>query len=438
MKQAVILAGGKGSRLLEVSAGLPKSMVRVAGRPVLAYALEKLAEAGITDVLMLVGFGAEVITDYFGDGSAFGVAITYHTEEEPGGSAGLLVRITYALDEEFLLVYGDTVFNIDISKFHLFHKEKNSDLTLFLHPNSHPFDSDLVEMGEDSQVVAFHKKPHPSENLFPNMVSAALFVVKKSMLAPWASHALPLDFSHEVVPALIREGARVFGYVSREYIKDMGTPERLLMVEEDIKSGKVARGSLSTPRPAIFLDRDGTLVREVGYIQHSEDLFLEEGAAEAVHMINESEYLAVVVTNQPVVARGEVSTEGLKKIHNKMEQDLGLHGAYLDAIYYCPHHPDKGFAGERPEYKIQCTCRKPGIDLVNRAAKDMNIDLQNSWFVGDTTTDMMTAKNAGLKSILVQTGNGGRDGKFEAEPDFEAPNLLAAVRFILFDKQAPL
>ncbi len=433
MNQAVILAGGKGSRLAEVSNGLPKSMVKIAGRPVLEHAIRRLKDEGIIRICILLGHGPEVIRDYFKDGAAFGVEIVYRTEDEPGGSAGLLVRSLDLFDEEFLLVFGDTVFNIDIAAFEAFHAKHASDLTLFLHPNSHPYDSDLVECDTTGRVTSLHKKPHPQIEVFPNLVSAALFIVKKDALKEWSSYAGMLDFSHEVIPALIARGERVFGYTSREYIKDMGTPERLKQVEKDVESGKVEKGSLKTKRPAIFLDRDGTLNRDKGYVRAPEELELENGAAEAVRLINNSEYLAVVITNQPVIARGEVSIEGLKKIHNKLEQDLGKGSAYLDAIYYCPHHPDKGFKGEIPEYKIVCNCRKPGTELLERAAKDLNIDLEHSWFVGDMTTDIMTAKNSGIKSILLHTGEAGKDGRFDVKPDFEAENLLAAVKVILFD-----
>ena len=125
----------------------------------------------------------------------------------------------------------------------------------------------------------------------------------------------------------------------------------------------------------MFLDRDGTINIEKGFLTDAEDFELIEGAAKAIRTINQSEYLAVVCTNQPVIARGECTFNKLREIHDKMETLLGQEGAYLDAIYYCPHHPDKGFEGERPEYKIDCDCRKPNDGLLRKAAADFNIDL---------------------------------------------------------------
>ena len=137
------------------------------------------------------------------------------------------------------------------------------------------------------------------------------------------------------------------------------------------------------------------------------------------------------MTNQPVIAKGFCDEAELQKIHNKLETLLGREHAFLDRIYFCPHHPEKGFPGERPELKIECNCRKPKMGMIQKAVADLNIDLKQSWLIGDTTTDLQTAKNAGLKSILVRTGAGGRDGKFDARPDLTFDALKDAVKHLL-------
>lgn len=149
---------------------------------------------------------------------------------------------------------------------------------------------------------------------------------------------------------------------------------------------------------AIYLERE--LCKE-GFLTDIKKLELIDGAAEAIKKINESGYLAIVVTNQPVIARGEVSFEELESIHNKMETLLGEKGAYINGIYFCPHHPDKGFAGERIEYKINCECRKPKPGMLLQAAGDFNIDLSSSWMVGDGRNDIEAGKSAGCKTILI-------------------------------------
>jgi D,D-heptose 1,7-bisphosphate phosphatase len=147
--------------------------------------------------------------------------------------------------------------------------------------------------------------------------------------------------------------------------------------------------------------------------------------------LNHAGLRAVMVTNQPVIAKGFLTEVQLRQIHNKLETLLGREHAFLDRIYFCPHHPEKGFPGERADLKIDCDCRKPKPGMILQAQRDLNIDLANSWFIGDTTTDVQTAQNAGVKSILLRTGYGGADGKHDATPDFVFNSLLDAVRFIV-------
>lgn len=245
-----------------------------------------------------------------------------------------------------------------------------------------------------------------------------------------------MDFGQDLFPAMLRQGAKLSGYNSPEYIKDIGAPERYDRVCAEYTSGLVQRSSLSAPQPAVFLDRDGTLNEETGGVTSPDQLKLLPGVAEAIHRLNHQGFRVIVVTNQPVVAKGFCTESDVQTIHNKLETLLGGAHAFLDRIYFCPHHPEKGFAGERPDLKMDCDCRKPKPGLIQRAAKDLNLDLQASWFVGDSTTDIETAKNAGLKSVLVRTGHGGNDGKYRAEPDYVFKTLNEAVKFVLEQRLA--
>jgi D,D-heptose 1,7-bisphosphate phosphatase len=184
----------------------------------------------------------------------------------------------------------------------------------------------------------------------------------------------------------------------------------------------------------VFLDRDGTLIVDKDNLRSADGLEILPGVPDAIRELNHHGWRAVVVTNQPVIAKGWATESDLQTIHNKLETLLGLEHAFLDRIYYCPHHPEAGFEGERKELKIRCDCRKPGIGMIQKAVADLNIDLAQSWLIGDTTTDLQTAKNAGLRSILVHTGAGGQDGKHSAKPDREADTLNDAVRLILGSK----
>lgn len=201
-------------------------------------------------------------------------------------------------------------------------------------------------------------------------------------------------------------------------------------MEADVRAGVVARGSLAVMRPAIFLDRDGTINEEASYITLPEQLKLLPGAAEAVRTMRAAGYRIVVVTNQPVIARGDCTTEELMRIHDYMEMELSREGAFLDGIYYCPHHPDKGFAGERAELKMECDCRKPGDGMLRRAAQELNLDLAQSWLIGDRTGDIQAARKCGIRSILLRTGMGGSDERYDAAPDYTFDDLLAAAHFV--------
>jgi D,D-heptose 1,7-bisphosphate phosphatase len=209
-----------------------------------------------------------------------------------------------------------------------------------------------------------------------------------------------------------------------------GTSECHARFGVDHGSGLSEQQSIGSSRTAVFLDRDGTLNVEVNRLRSVDQFELIPGAADAVRSLNRAGFLTVVVTNQAVIARGDCSEADLEQIHDKLESLLGEHDAYLDAIYYCPHHPDCGSPGERAELKIECDCRKPGTAMIERAASDFPILMKDSWMIGDTTVDLQTAQNAGIRSILVRTGYAGRDQRWSARPDFEFSDLKEAVEFV--------
>lgn len=432
MKQAVILAGGKGTRLSERLGGLPKPLVDVCGMPLLERQMLLLKHYGFERVVVLVNFRAEVITDFCRSKDYWGLDIRCVDDGEPRGTAGAVLNVMDLLDDEFLVVYGDTMLQVDLERFQTFHHDAiDVSATLLLHPNDHPQDSDLVELDDAGFVRAFHPYPHPEGAWLPNLVNAALYCVRRAALEPWRGMQGMLDFGKDLFPGMVSRGLRLRGYNSPEYIKDVGTPSRIDRVSADLRSGRIARAGLDHPQMAVFLDRDGTINREVDHLRRAEDFELLPGVEQAVRRLNQAEYRVCVVTNQPVIARGECSVEELRRIHNKMETLLGSAGAYVDRIDFCPHHPDAGFAGEIPALKRVCTCRKPATGMIDSAVAALNIERARSWLIGDTSADMLAAARAGLRSLLVETGHAGLDAKYDAVPDFVAPDLSAAVQFIL-------
>jgi D,D-heptose 1,7-bisphosphate phosphatase len=399
----VIIAGGQGTRIASVSSEIPKAMIPVCGKPIIEHEVELCKRYGYTDFLFIIGHMGDQISSYFGDGSKWDVAIDYYQEAQPLGTAGALGYLKDRLTEDFFVLYGDTIVDFDMKAMLAYHLSKKADATLFLHPNDHPYDSDIVDLDADGKVCKFYNKPHADGFVSRNIVNAALFIFSPKILTQ-IEVGVKSHIEKNVLPRCLEAGMNLYGYVSFEYIKDMGTPERYYAVCDDVRSGKVARLNRSNKRPAIFLDRDGTISNEVNLLNKPEQLELIEGAAEAIRLINKSDYLAVIVTNQPVIARNLCSIEELEYIHATLETMLGKEGAYVNAIYYCPHHPDKGYPEERPEYKIDCECRKPKPGMLLQAAKDWNIDLSRSVMIGDTTRDLQAGINARVKeSIMIET-----------------------------------
>lgn len=404
------MAGGRGTRIAELFPNIPKPLIPVDGMPILEREIRSLAAQGFDDIILTVGYLADKIINYFGNGNKFRVKIDYFVEKTPLGNAGALFRLRDKIgDEPFLLLNADAAFDVDFKRMLKYHKQKGGLVTLFTHPNSHPYDSGLIIADKEGHVEQWLSKEDTRPQWYENRVNAGLHVIDPEILE-LSSKSLDLsskvDLDRQVLKPLCGTG-KMFCYNSPEYVKDMGTPERFHQVENDYKSGVVQAKNLHNKQKAIFLDRDGTINKYVGFLRNIDDFELIDGAAEAIKLINQSGYLAIVVTNQPVIARGEVTWEQLNEIHRKMETLLGKDGAYLDGIYICPHHPDKGFAGERQEYKIVCDCRKPKPGLLLKAAKDFNIDLSQSYMIGDDDRDVQAGLNAGCKeSIKIETNKG--------------------------------
>lgn len=415
--KVVIMAGGRGTRIADLFPDIPKPLIPVDGMPILEREIRSLATQGFKDIILTVGYLADKIIAYFGDGRQLGVKIEYFVEKTPLGNAGALFQLKEKIgDEPFFLLNADAAFDVDFNRMLDYHKNHGGLVTLFTHPNSHPYDSGLIIADKDGHVEKWLSKEDERPQWYNNRVNAGLHVIDPKILElslnnleldPTTGYPKgKVDLDRQILKPLCGKG-KMFCYNSPEYVKDMGTPERFHQVEADYKNGVVQAKNLHNRQKAIFLDRDGTINKYVGFLRNINDFELIEGVSEAIKLINQSGYLAIVVTNQPVIARGEVTWEELHEIHKKMETLLGKDGAYIDGIYICPHHPDKGFEGERPEYKFDCDCRKPKAGLFLQAAKDYNIELTQSIMIGDDKRDVEAGKNAKCqKSICISTNKG--------------------------------
>ena len=436
--KTVFMAGGRGTRISSVASDIPKPMIKIEGKPVLEHELECLRDQGFTDIIITVSHLGNIIMDYFGDGSgispvtgrSFGVKIEYFFEKEPLGNAGALFKLKNQLTEDFLLLNADAIFDVDFNRFVAFHRSHGGLVTLFTHPNSHPYDSGLIVADEKGAVQQWLAKEDERPEFYCNRVNAGLHVISPKVLAMKISTP-KVDLDRQLLKPLAGSGM-MFCYDSPEYVKDMGTPERYEAVCIDYMAGRVNAKNLRNKQKAVFIDRDGTINKYVGFLRNADEFELLPGVTKAIKRINTSGYLAIVVTNQPVIARGEVTYEQLQEIHNKMETLLGKEGAYLDGIYYCPHHPHKGYDGEVPDLKIDCECRKPKPGMLLKAAEDFNVDLAQSWMIGDGENDIIAGSRAGCKTALIGNDNFGQTVAVNSLLEFVTNDFIGVKKYKMF------
>ena len=398
LKQALILAGGKGTRLQNVlGPAKPKCLIDIFGKPLLRHQINACLDAGITDIIIASNHLHDEIERYLSNENLLGGPCRLVKDGALKGTAGALFNALPYLETEFLVIYGDLLFEFDFISFYANHVANCADVTIVVHPNDHPYDSDLVKVDTDNKVTSFFR-PSKREN-YRNLVNAAIYCINKKVLEDLEE--VEGDIIQDIFKTLIVNRNSIYAYNTPEYIKDIGTPSRIHEALEAYSKEIPQLRKNSTKKPCLFLDRDGVINNFCGYLTHIDQFQLKDGIGELIRYANKSGLLVAVVTNQPVIARGDITFEGLREIHNHMEKQLGEQGCYLDDLIFCPHHPDKGFEGEITELKITCSCRKPKPGMINSLIKKYNIDASRSWLIGDSETDIQAARSAGVNSMLI-------------------------------------
>lgn len=429
--QVAILAGGFGSRLRNKIGDIPKPMALLSGKPVLEYQIELCEKYGFRRIALLVYYQSNIIREHFGNGDKWGVEITYVEETIARGTAGAIRDALCELDEKFIVLYADTYVDVDLKRFWLHGSSEDVSATLLLHPNDHPYDSDVVEVTDEGFVNAIHPYPHPDELCYLNLVNAALYILRKNDIKKFIPKSGKYDLAKDIFKEMLIAGLRLKAYISPEYVKDMGTPTRMEKVERDLINGLPEKLSGRSRRKAVFLDRDGTLNKEVNHLNDPKQMVLLPKVCEAVKLLNQNGFLAIGITNQPVLARGDITWEGMDIINARLDHLLGNENAYLDRMYICPHHPDKGYDGEVSDLKIVCDCRKPSPGMIDQAVRDLDIDRRRSWMVGDSTSDILAGQRSGVRTILVRTGHAGLDYKYPVYSDYVCDTIFDAVKWII-------
>ncbi|MEK7089598.1 MAG: HAD-IIIA family hydrolase, partial [Patescibacteria group bacterium] len=378
IKQAVILAGGRGERLRPFTDNLPKPMVPINGKPFLEYLVGLLRENGIKEIVMLLGYLPEKITDYFGDGSKFGVSIRYSIGAADDETGTRIRNAAPFLDDEFLLMYCDNYWPLNLKTLEEFSDSHPGLLTVTVYGNKKGITNNNMFVDEDGYITVYDKS---RTNRNVNGVDAGYFIAKKEIL-----NLMPADnFSFEkvVFPALI-EKKQFAGYLTDQRYYSIGSIDRLPTTEKFLGFQKV-----------VFLDRDGVINKrppKADYVKNWREFEFLPGAIEAIKLLNDNHYRVYVISNQPGIARGVMTKNDLDAINSNFEAELSKHGAKVDDIYMCFHGWDEG-----------CDCRKPKPGLFFDASFDHEIDLRKAVYIGDDERDDAAGKAADCQTILIES-----------------------------------
>ncbi len=428
LDQAVVVCGGRGTRLASVLGDLPKALAPVAGRPLLAHLLEDLASAGVSEVLLLAGEGGERLRAAAEALAPAGLAVHTEIEPAPRGTAGALLAVAHRLRERFLYVLGDVYTALDWARLAAAGDVNGGLGTLLVHRSSHPEDSDVLATDDGDRISGWVGRG-PDGRSTAAVVTAAMtnagVAVLHRRLTDFIPRDRPADLFGEVIPRRVDAREALYGYRTCEYVKDLGTPDRLRGVDADVRTGRARLRA-----EVVLLDRDGVLNVEAGPLRRPEQLRLLPGAAAAVRRLNQASIFAAVVSNQAVVARGLCTTRELGVIHQRLADLLEEEGAHLDGVFVCPHHPETNHDDGDPALRGPCRCRKPSVGLVESALAEVSVQPGRAVVVGDATVDLQLAANAGLPSIGVDTGHGCADGRYPARPVWRFADLAAATDWL--------
>ena len=381
----VILAGGRGSRSADST--VPKVAQEIGGKSLLEWQLELVEQTDIEQVFVVTGHLGLEVKHLLESIHAKDVKVEIIHEESPQGTVNALKEVARKSDfDTFVVLLGDVLASLPLQAFLDSFRASENGVGVVVHPSTHPEDSDLVFQNHAGTALVSSKGSRLVG--IPNMASAGMFIVTSSAIARYPEAR---DIGSDLL-AVAAEANDLFVYISSHYLKDTGTPDRLSRAKADASSGVFERRGNKLPRPVIFLDRDGVLNPVQPEIYHAADYHLTQGVAEAIFEVNGSGIPAIVVTNQPGIAKGLMTFETHEAIRARLDSQLASEGAFVDDYFYCPHHPDSGFEGEVSGLKIECECRKPGAGMALAAALRHGIDLQRSYVIGDTARDLGLAK----------------------------------------------
>ncbi len=406
LSQAIFTLGGRGTRLSNITGEIPKPLWKINGINTIERAIKNLKMQGISNYIWITNHKAKMFENEAKRlNKKYNIDIKIHEEEFPKGEAGALLDIFEILDDKFIFINGDIIFDIDFSRLNNFHIKNDADITFITHLTSHPDDSDCII---ESPSNSLHKFKFKNENIntkyfFLGNAGIALLTknIVKILKNKYSKTKNMLNlFKHFIVESH-KDGFKVFSYNTSEYLKDMGTPQRLIQVEQDISNRIVSKMSYLNRQKVLFLDRDNTLIqcKKNKYIVSNKEVEIFDKRLENIKKISNKYEFILLITNQPQIAMGKVSWQDVININGEIIKECQKRGLNIAGFYICPHHPHSGFKNEITALKYNCFCRKPSPGLFFEASFQRNIDLENSIMIGDSWRDSMAAKSAGIQFL---------------------------------------
>ena len=403
LNQAVISLGGKGSRLSKVTLDLPKPLFEINGKSTLERCIENLSIQGIKNYIFLLNFKYEIfLKEALNLEKKYNVKIISHNESFPRGEAGSLRDVLKELDDTFLFINGDIIFDIDLNRFTKFHFNMSADITLATHLTSHPEDSDCIIENPSSSIFDFKYKQDNLLNKYFYLGNAGIALVNKDLISNTKiSTSKNISFFKDYAIKNHLLGKKVLSYNTTEYIKDMGTEARLKQVSQDLKNKLVNLGSYKKKQKALFLDRDNTLIKcpEKKYITKENQIYFYQDRLKKIAEISRNFNIVILISNQPQIAMGKIAMQEVINLNGLIINYCKEQNLNIGVSTFCPHHPDFGFENEVRDLKLNCFCRKPSPGMFLEQKYLRNIEIKNSLLIGDSWRDKKAAENLNIKFL---------------------------------------
>lgn len=403
----VIACGGLGTRLRAITKEIPKPLYPIYEKSTIERCISEIKNFSNSNVLITLGYKSNFFLNSIKNlRDKYQINVDIYIETDPLGECGALWHVKEKLSQDFIFLNGDLIFSIDFEKLLYFHKRISSKLTLVTHTSDHPEDSDLISAPNGTLVDSIFMKGLNNEKLRNAYLgNSGIFVINKSILdnikAP--SNKDSKSVFHYIVKNFFEMENNIYSYNTTEYIKDMGTPDRLNLVEHDLRINKVNLRNYKNKQKALFLDRDNTLIKcEIGeYIIDKKSIQFIDSNIEKISIISKEYDLVCMVTNQPLIAMGKLTIKELENINSFIIKYCLEKKLKIDVVSFCPHHPHIGFEKEVPLLKKDCFCRKPNPGMFFEQSFLRNICLKDSLMIGDSGVDEIAAKNANCKFLNV-------------------------------------